>query len=122
MSEGINYDLEERTRKFGENVIAFAQKVPKNHITVTLITQLIKAGTSIGANYCEADSAESRKDFEHKLGICRKEAKETKYWLDMIIKANPELKEPARNLWQEAHELLLIFTVIIRKSKANSGR
>jgi len=115
--EDKKYDLEERTAKFGENIIKFARKVPKNVITIPLITQLIKAGTSVGANYCEADNAESKKDFEHKIGICKKEAKESKFWLRMIIVACPELKEEARPLRTEAKELNLIFNAIIRSSK-----
>lgn len=113
------YDLEERTAKFGENIIEFSQKIPKNTITLSLISQLVKSGTSIGGNYCEADCAESRKDFEHKLGIYKKEAKETKHWLRMIIKAAPELKEKAKILWQEADELQRIFISIVKKSRAN---
>ncbi len=70
------YDLEERTAKFGENIIDFAKKTPKNIVTIPLINQLVKAGTSVGSNYCEADCAETKKDFEHKLGICSKESKE----------------------------------------------
>ena len=113
------YDLEERTAQFGENIICFAKKAPKNVITISLINQLVQAGTSVGANYCEADCAESRKDFEHKLGICKKEAKEAKHWLRMIVKAISNLKEDARPLWQEANELNLIFITIIKKSKSN---
>jgi four helix bundle protein len=67
------YDLEERTAKFGEEIIRFAKKIPENSITKPLIIQLIKSGTSIGANYCEADDAESKKDFKHKISICKKE-------------------------------------------------
>ena len=66
------WDLEERTAKFGENIISFCKKVPRNPITIPLITQLVKAGTSVGANYCEADDAESKKDFRHKIGIVKK--------------------------------------------------
>lgn len=112
------YDLEERTAKFGEEIIEFAKKIPKNTITVPLIGQFIRAGTSIGSNYCEADCAETKKDFEHKLGICKKESKETRHWLRMIAKAVPELKDEARKLWQEANELNLIFTSIVKKSRA----
>lgn len=111
------YDLEERTAKFAEDIIEFCQKLPKNVITLPLITQLIKAGTSIGANYCEADCAETKKDFEHKLGICKKESKETKYWLRIITKAVPEVKEESRKHWKEANELNLIFSSIVNKSK-----
>ena len=113
------YDLEERTAKFGEDIIDFAKKIPKNVITIPLISQLIKAGTSVGSNYCEADCAESRKDFEHKLGISKKEAKESKHWLRMIAKAVPELKDDARKLWQESNELQRIFISIIKKSKSH---
>ena len=98
------YDLEERTSKFGEDVIEFAKLIPKNVITIPLIGQLIKAGTSVGANYNEDDCAESKKDFEHKLSICKKEAKETTHWLRMIVKAVPELKDKAKPLWKEANE------------------
>jgi len=73
------YDLEERNAAFGENIIEFAKTIPQNPITIPLITQLVKAGTSIGANYYEADCAETKKDFEHKIGISKKESKETKF-------------------------------------------
>lgn len=111
------YDLEERTAKFGEEIIKFARKIPKNSVTLPLINQLVKAGTSVGSNYCEADDAESKKDFTHKIGICKKEARETKYWLRMIATAVSELKEESRNLWQESKELHLIFNGIIRSLK-----
>lgn len=111
------YDLEERTAIFAEEIIEFCKHLPKNEITLPLITQLIKAGTSIGANYCEADCAETKKDFEHKLGICKKESKETKYWLRIIAKAVPEAKERSRKDWKEANELNLIFSAIINKSR-----
>lgn len=113
------YDLEERTAKFGEAVIEFAKKIPKNAITFPLIGQFVKSGTSVGGNYCEADCAETKKDFEHKLGISKKEAKETKHWLRMIVQAVPELRDEAQKLWQEAHELQLIFITIINKSRVN---
>lgn len=103
------YDLEERTAKFGENVILFVKKIPQNVINKPLITQLVKSATSIGANYCEADCAESRKDFIHKLEIANKEAKETKHWLRMVAKAIPELKDEAKVLWKESTELHLII-------------
>lgn len=113
------YDLEERTAKFGEEVIKFAKKIPVNWVTKPLIPQLVSAGTSVGANYCEADDAESRKDFKHKIGICKKEARETKHWLRMIVVAVPELKEEARKLWTEAKELNLIFNAIVHSTKKN---
>ncbi|MEK7480569.1 MAG: four helix bundle protein [Patescibacteria group bacterium] len=115
------YDLEERTAVFGENIIEFCKKVPKNVITIPLIGQLVRSGTSVGSNYCEADCAESRKDFEHKLGICKKEAKESRHWLRMIVKAVPELRENVKPLWKEASELHLIFIAIIKKSRINKN-
>ena len=78
---------------------------------------MIRAGTSVGFNYCEADDSEFRKDFQHKIGISKKESRETKHWLRMIVVAVPELKEDARKLWQEAKELNLIFNAIIHSSK-----
>lgn len=112
------FDLEERTAKFGEGIIEFAKEFPRSMITEPLIGQLVRSGTSVGANYCEADSAETKKDFEHKIGICKKESRESKHWLRMIAKAVPEKKEKARKLWQEANELNLIFTAIVRKSRS----
>jgi len=113
------YDLEERTAKFGENIIKFVKKIPKKTETLPLISQLVRAGTSVGANYCEADDAESKKDFIHKIRICKKESRETKHWLRMIVVAVPELKEEARVLWQEAQELNLIFASISKRNFKN---
>ena len=109
------YDLEERTAKFGEAIIEFAKSLPQNIINNELIPQLVDSGTSIGANHMEADGAESKKDFRHKISICKKESKETKHWLRMIAKANPSKKRESRELWQEAQELTLIFSSIIKK-------
>ncbi len=111
------YNLEERTAKFGENIIRFCKKVPKDVITMPLINQLIKAGTSVGANYSEADDAESKQDFRHKIGICKKESRESKHFLRMIAVAEEKLKEDSRVLWQEAKELNLIFNAIYIKLK-----
>ena len=111
------YDLTERTAVFGERVIFFVQKMPKNLITLPLLSQLIRSGTSVGANYCEADHAESRKDFEHKIGICKKEANETKYWLRLIAKAVPEQRSDIVSLWREADELRRIFISTILTSQ-----
>src|SRR5213075_791330 len=103
------FDLEERTARFGEAIIRFAKKIPQNPVNNRLIEQLVGAGTSVGANYCEADDAVSKKDFRNKIGTCRKEAKETKFFLRMVATAEESLCAEARNLWQEAKELHLIF-------------
>src|SRR3990167_10279461 len=113
------YDREERTAVFGERIIDFTKKIHQNPISVPLITQVVRSGTSVGANYCEADCAETRKDFEHKIGVCKKESKETKHWLRMLITTTPELKDRATELMKETNELTLIFVAIIKKSKAN---
>lgn len=108
------YDLEERTARFGEAVIDFAKEIQQNAVTNRLISQLIGAATSVGANYVEADDAVSKKEFLKNIGTCRKEARETKHFLRMIVRAVPELKPQARTLWTEAKELHLIFSKIWR--------
>lgn len=120
MTERKVYDLEERTALFGEALLKLAKKIPKNEITKPIISQLVRSGTSVGANYCEADCAESRKDFEHKIGICKKEAKETRYWIRMLAEAAPEMKSELKALWKETNELHLIFIAIVKKSKTNA--
>jgi four helix bundle protein len=108
------YDLEERTAKFGEAIIRFAKTVPQNPVNNRLIDQLVGAGTSVGANYCEADDGVSKKDFKNKIGTCKKEVRETKYFLRMIATAEEKLKSDARALWCEARELHPIFCKIWR--------
>jgi len=108
------YDLEERTARFGEAVIDFAKEIQQNAVTNRLISQLIGAATSVGANYVEADDAVSKKEFLKNIGTCRKEARETKHFLRMIVRVVPELKPKARTLWLEARELHLIFSKIWR--------
>jgi len=106
------YDLEERTAKFGEDIIKFCKTVKPNYIIIPILTQLIKAGTSIGANYCEANNASSRKDFRNKIFICKKEAQETKHWLKMLRVASPELTDEINVYLNEIQELLMIFQKI----------
>jgi four helix bundle protein len=117
ISNGKIYDLEERTGRFGEVIIEFVKTLERNEINRPLIGQLVDAGTSIGANYMEADGAESKKDFRHKIAICKKEAKETKHWFRMIRKANPHKAVECQKLWQEAYELTLIFSSILLSKK-----
>lgn len=111
------YDLEERTARFGEAVIDFANAIHRTPVTRPLIEQLVACGTSIGANYCEADDAVSKREFRLRCGTCKKEARETKYFLRMIVRAVPDLKAQARPLWQEAKELHLIFAKIWRSAQ-----
>ena len=94
------FDLEERTARFGEEVIRFCKKIALTPITEPLIRQIIKSGTSVGANYCEADDAVSGKEFRQKIGTCKKESRETKHWLRMLAVAAEEHTEQARVLWR----------------------
>jgi len=109
------YDLEERTSVFGQRIIAFVKTLPNNTVTVPLIKQLVRSGTSIGANYCEADGAASKADFRNKIALCRKEAKETRYWLRLVCFTLPNYKNDAVSLTQEVHELTLIFSAILKR-------
>jgi four helix bundle protein len=109
------YDLAERTSKFGIASINFAKSLAENNINNPIINQFIRSATSIGANYMEADCAESKRDFNHKIGICKKESKETTHWLLMIQTANPGKEVECQRLFKEAHELTLIFSSILNK-------
>lgn len=112
----MDYDLEERTARFGENVILFCKIIIKNDITRPLVNQLIRSATSIGANYMEANQASSKKDFRNKIKISQKESNETKHWLRMIASADSTVKDSCKKYWKEAHELTLIFAKISRSS------
>jgi four helix bundle protein len=92
------YDLEERTARFGEAVIDFAKRIPQGPTTDRIISQLIGAGTSVGANYVEADDSVSKKEFLKCVGTCKKEARETKHFLRMAVRAVPKLRPEAREL------------------------
>ena len=108
----MNYDLEERTKQFSKDIIRFLRIIKKDEINRSLISQLIRSATSIGANYCGANNASSRKDFRNKIFICKKKIQETKYWIEIIAESNPENKAELRKLWQETHEFTLIFNKI----------
>jgi len=110
------YNLEERTTEFSKRVIDFVKKVPQNLITKPLINQLMRSATSIGANYMEANEANSKRDFINKIVIAKKETKETKYWLKLIAHALPNFEDQITSLWKEAQELNLILAAIIRSS------
>ncbi len=118
MAQHQEFDLEERTIVFAENIIDLVRKIKCDSVNSRIISQLVGSGGSVGANYCEATEAESKKDFIHKIGISKKEIKETRHWLRLLARANSDRKDEIRKLWQEAQELLLIFSKIIRSSKA----
>lgn len=113
----MQYKLEERVEKFGEKIIDLAKKVKINITTEPIINQLIRSGTSVGANYFEANGASSRRDFINKVYISKKEVKETQHWLRMISRVEESIKVEARILYKEAQELGMIFSTIITKTK-----
>ena len=110
------YDLDVRTLEFGKRVIRLAKSLPRNSINLTLVSQIVRSGTSVGANYREANETSTKKDFLYRTRVCLKEAKETVYWLHIIIEANVELEKRTQPLLQEATELVKIFASIILKS------
>ena len=117
-------ELERRTKRFALRVIRFVAALPKNTITNVMGYQLLKAGTSIGANYREANRAVSRNDFINKIGIVEKECAETEYWLELFDEADTcagaGIGNPDERRWllQESGELLAIFTSIGKTSKS----
>lgn len=118
MPNSKRYDLEERTFLFAKNVRSFIRKLPKTLTNFEDIPQLTKASGSVGANYIEANEALSKKDFLYRIKICRKEAKESNYWLRLVyIDSKTELEKEREQLIQESTELMNIFGAIINKSK-----
>ncbi len=112
MKQNNKYNLEERTAKFGESVIKFCKTLTLDTISKPIVSQIIRSATSIGANYMEANGASSRKDFQNKIFICKKEAQETKHWLRMLATCFSERKDEIKSLWTETQELTMIFQKI----------
>ena len=113
-------ELEKRTKRFALRIVKFVAALLSNKITNVLGYQLLKAGTSIGANYREANRAESRNDFIHKIGLVEKEAAETEYWLELFDESGIGNPSERRGLVQESGELLAIFTSIGKTTKSRS--
>jgi len=116
------YDLEERTFKFAKMVSAFCKQIPKNHLmnqqNLEYSKQLIRSSSSVGSNYIEANEAVSKKDFVYRIRICRKEAKESAFFLRLIVETNDKSEIPdGSKLIDEAIQLKKIFSAIIEKSK-----
>ena len=111
------YDLEKRTEEFARAVRSFVKEVPKSISNIEDCKQFVRASGSVGANYIEANEALSKKDFRMRLKICRKEAKESRYWLRLIdTNADNRLNKEPGELEQEATELMNVFGAIIRKT------
>ena len=117
LNNNMRYELEERVEKFGESIIELSKKVKLTSITKSIVEQLVRSGTSVGANYFEANGASSKKDFINKVFISKKEAKETQHWLRMISKADQSVIVEARILYKETQELAMIFSIIITNTK-----
>ncbi len=111
--QNTNYNLEERTAKFGEKAILLCKKFKSNYVAKPIISQLVRSATSVGANYMEANGASSKKDFRNKIFICKKEIQETKHWFRMLAKCDSKDNNEIRELWKEAQELTLIFGKIV---------
>ncbi|MBW6431576.1 four helix bundle protein [Patescibacteria group bacterium] len=109
----MKYDLEERMAVFGERVIDFCKLIKQDTVTRPLISQLVRSATSVGANYCEANGASSKKDFKNKMHICKKEIQETRYWIRIIKKAYSDSSTGLEIIEKEAQELVLIFNKIV---------
>src|SRR5215470_8688904 len=111
------FDLEERTATFGEAIVRFSKRIPRDPTNNRLIDQIVGCGTSVGANYLEANESFSKKDFFFSISRCVKEAKETKYFLRMIAASEASLVEDARKLYREGNELHMIFASIFRSEE-----
>ncbi len=117
MPTSKRYDLEDRTFAYAKRVIAFIRNLSKTIANVEVMKQLVRASGSVGANYIEANEAVSRNDFKYRIKICRKEAKESRYWLRLLELRDAEQEEERQALVQEATELMKIFGSILQKSK-----
>lgn len=115
------YNLEDRTLDFAKRVRNFVKQIPKNLITIEDTKQLIRSSGSVGANYIEANEALSKKDFKFRIKIARKEAKESRYWLNLIdAYSNLDLENERLALIDEATQLLKIFSSILIKSATHN--
>ncbi|QQR82248.1 four helix bundle protein [Candidatus Campbellbacteria bacterium] len=112
--------LTQRTSRFGKTIIQFVKTIQPTYINKPLLMQIVRSGTSIGANYMEADCGESQKDFIHKLSVTRKEAKETMYWAHMLHVTNPEKRDGCVMVYTEAQELVRIFSSIIKRTRSKN--
>ncbi len=111
-------ELERRTKAFAVKVVRFVGALPRNRVSETLGVQLLRSGTSVGANYREANRAQSRSDFIHKIALVEKEAAETQYWLELFDESSIGNSEDRCWLLQESSSLLAIFTTIGKTAKS----
>ena len=112
--QGKKYDLEDRTLRFAKNCIDLCRSFIRDTINIELVSQFIRASSSVGANYREANDSTTKKDFYHRIGICRREAKESKYWLELLVHSNPKFCNKIEPLLDEALQLARIFASIVK--------
>lgn len=117
LGKSKQYDLEERTLLFAKEVIGFSNQLPKTLANVEILKQVIRSSGSVGANYIEANEALSKKDFVMRIKICRKESKETRYWLRLLELGSDGLEEKRQSLVNESTEIMKIFGAILEKTK-----
>lgn len=122
MTENQNskrYDLEDRTLNFAKQIIELVNKLTKTLTNIEISRQLVRSAGSVGANYIEANESLSKKDFVMRIKICRKEAKESRYWLK-LINFDKDFEKRQEDLIQEANELMKIFGAILEKTNSKS--
>src|SRR5579872_4389157 len=115
--EMTSKELQERIKKFILDIIRLVKKLPKTIENLIFIKQIIRSASSIGANYAEAICAQTRQEFLHKINLCRSEANETVYWLDLILAVNPQLQEEINALIIEGGEILKIFISSVKTTQ-----
>lgn len=112
------YNLEDRTLEFSKAIVKLCRCLPKDFVNRRLGDQLVRSGTSVGANYREANETDTKKDFKNRIRITKKEAKETVYWLQLVLEANPILNEMTTLLLREAREILKITASIYKRTRS----
>ena len=112
--ENKKYDLEDRTLRFAKACIDLCKLLVKDAVNIELLSQFIRSSGSVGANYREANDSTTKKDFYYRIGICRREAKESKYWLELILHSNQKLSDKVEPLVDEALQLARIFASIVK--------
>ena len=111
------YDLEKRILLFNKQLILYLKSIYINDFNKNIVNQVLRSSTSIGANYCEANGAGSKRDFANKIYICKKESKETVYWLELLLEITTTSREKIETLFQEAHQIACIFNKISQNFK-----
>ena len=112
-----SFDLDERTIALSKRCLELCKSMKTDMVNSELIRQLVRSASSVGANYREAHESISKKDFHHRISICRREAKETWYWLELLLYSNSQLSEKIEPLLDESRQLTKIFATINAKNR-----